>query len=370
MELGRDPDRREEAEGNLTANRRPMHWVAPLALVAGLAAGSTTAAEPGKCTLVRIAEWAVRSPRGQPVVDGAINGQQIGVMLDTGAARSIILRSAADRLALIRYNSRGSRMIGVGGESAVETVSIDEFALGSEVRRNWRMLVAGEHEFGPDIAVILGEDFLSRTDVEFDLAHDAVRLFQARDCEGKDLAYWTTEGAGVVGFDASYGAGSAIELAVEVNGRPLRAQLDSGASSSVLTKSQAASIGVTPESKGVVAAGCSGGLGQKAIEIWLGSFETFRIGDELVRDPRIRFADIWRFSTIKRSSLIASRPSTLPDMLLSADFLRAHRVLVAHSQRKMYFTYAGGTVFPPLRAKECNEPPRAPADPTRAPASR
>ena len=89
-----------------------MHWVALLALVAGLAAGSTTAAEPGKCTLVRIAEWAVRSPRGQPVVDGAINGQQVGVMLDTGAARSIILRSAADRLALIRYNSRGSRMIG------------------------------------------------------------------------------------------------------------------------------------------------------------------------------------------------------------------------------------------------------------------
>jgi hypothetical protein len=31
---------------------------------------------------------------------------------------------------------------------------------------------------------------------------------------------------------------------------------------------------------------------------------------------------------------------------LGADFLRSHRVLVAHSQRKMYFTYAGGPVFP------------------------
>ena len=28
-------------------------------------------------------------------------------------------------------------------------------------------------------------------------------------------------------------------------------------------------------------------------------------------------------------------------MLLGADFLRSHRVLVAHSQREMYFTYAG-----------------------------
>jgi len=32
-------------------------------------------------------------------------------------------------------------------------------------------------------------------------------------------------------------------------------------------------------------------------------------------------------------------------MLLGADFLRAHRVLVSHSQRKMYFTHLGGPVF-------------------------
>ena len=32
-------------------------------------------------------------------------------------------------------------------------------------------------------------------------------------------------------------------------------------------------------------------------------------------------------------------------MLLGADFLRSHRVLIAHSQQQMYFTYAGGTVF-------------------------
>ena len=40
-------------------------------------------------------------------------------------------------------------------------------------------------------------------------------------------------------------------------------------------------------------------------------------------------------------------------MMLGADFLRSHRLLVAHSQRKVYFTYAGGPVFqlnlPPTR---------------------
>jgi hypothetical protein len=42
-------------------------------------------------------------------------------------------------------------------------------------------------------------------------------------------------------------------------------------------------------------------------------------------------------------------------MLLGADFLRSHRVLVARSQKKMYFTYEGGTVFPPpAGARSCS----------------
>jgi hypothetical protein len=32
-------------------------------------------------------------------------------------------------------------------------------------------------------------------------------------------------------------------------------------------------------------------------------------------------------------------------MLLGVDFLKAHRVFVAHSQRKIYFTYVGGPIF-------------------------
>jgi hypothetical protein len=37
----------------------------------------------------------------------------------------------------------------------------------------------------------------------------------------------------------------------------------------------------------------------------------------------------------------------LQQMLLGVEFLRAHRVLVAHSQRKLYFGYVGGPVFQP-----------------------
>ena len=45
-------------------------------------------------------------------------------------------------------------------------------------------------------------------------------------------------------------------------------------------------------------------------------------------------------------------------MLLGADFLRAHRTLVAHSQRRLYFTYVGGPVF--LAEPAAPQPPSRP----------
>ena len=176
--------------------RRAMH--AMLAATAFSVAGATFAAAPSSCTLVRVAEWHVRPTLGQPIVEGTINGHPVGIMIDTGATRSMIVRSAANRLELIRRDTRSSRIMGIGGETAVEVLSVDEFAIGGDVRRHWRMLVAGEHDLGPDVSVILGEDFFGQADVEFDLAHNAIRLFQPRDCEGAPLSYWSAAGAGAV----------------------------------------------------------------------------------------------------------------------------------------------------------------------------
>src|SRR6266545_210117 len=174
--------------------------------------GRVAAAAPSKCTLVRIAEWQVREGGYVPVVDGTVNGQKVGVLLDTGSGTTLIVRSAATRLALVRYDAQGHRMLGVGGETAVETVTIDELKIGDAVRKNWRMFVAGDQDFG-DIAVILGDDFFRQVDIEFDLAHNSVRLFQAKDCEGgAPLAYWASGDIGVVEIDAVSDARPTIEL--------------------------------------------------------------------------------------------------------------------------------------------------------------
>lgn len=331
-------------------------------VAAALAAGMLAAAGAAgaRCTLVKIAEWQTRPGTGSPVVDGTINGRKVGILLDTGAGTAL-LRSAAIDLGLVRHGDYGGRAIGIGGETAVEVVTVDSFAIGDTVRRNWGMRVLGETDLGGDIAGLLGEDFFHRADVEFDLAHDRVRLFEAKDCADVALAYWTTETPGVVEFTGYSEAFPTIEVPVAINGRSALAQLDSGAFQSVLTKAQAEAAGVTPDTTGVVAAGCSHGLGAKQIRYWIGPFDSFAIGNEVVRNPRIEFADLFRYSRYAQTGSMIARSTAHPDMLLGADFLRAHRVLVAHSQRRIYFTHAGGNVFTARPDRACGEPvPSAP----------
>jgi hypothetical protein len=61
----------------------------------------------------------------------------------------------------------------------------------------------------------------------------------------------------------------------------------------------------------------------------LAPFSSFKVGDEEIRNPRLRVGD--------------TREGT--DMLLGADFFLSHRIFVSNEQRKVYFTYNGGPVF-------------------------
>jgi hypothetical protein len=230
----------------------------------------------------------------------------------------------------------------VGTDKPIEAVLIEELRIGPAIRRNWSVPLAAEHDFGSEISLILGEDFFSAVDVEFDFPNRAVRLYQPKDCEGVSLAYWAKGAAG----EAALQPGAKTTFTVAVNGRPMLALLDTGATASALAMSEAARLGVTTKTPGAAAAGCSVGIGRKAVDYWSGPFESFAIGSEVIRNPTLRFGEV----------LSNTGPFVdVPRMVLGVDFLRAHRVYVARSQRKLYFTYTGGTVFPVDAAKGCQD---------------
>ena len=184
-------------------------------------AATGDSAEAANCKLAQVATWPIRLVHNHLLVDGEINGQKIGVMLDTGAMKTIVFRSLAVRLGLTR-KATGAQMFGVGGRSDVEVALVDEFKIGQAERKQLWMLVAGERDVGDDGSVLLGEDFFQAFDVEFDLAHNAVRLFQAQDCDGKSLAYWTS-GASEVALEEIDANRPQIIVPIQINGRALSA---------------------------------------------------------------------------------------------------------------------------------------------------
>ena len=318
------------------------HWMFLAAAAALATSGLAAGAAHAECKLMRIQEWTVRLERNLPVIDGQINGQKIAILVDSGSERSFVTRSAAARLMLTRYDASAKGLYTIPADRPVEAVQVDELKIGAATRKNWSVGLAAAQDFGSDIALVLGEDFLSATDVEFDLPNRAIRLFDARDCQSVSLAYWAKGGAG----EAALESGSRTMFTVTVNGRPLQATFDTGTTVSALTMPAAARLGMTPQSPGVVPAGCSTGVGRQPVDYWSGPFERFAIGDEIISNPRLRFGDVFKS---------AAPMAALPQMVLGMDFLRTHRAYVARTQKKLYFTYSGGTVFPSDAAKDCRD---------------
>jgi hypothetical protein len=49
--------------------------------------------------------------------------------------------------------------------------------------------------------------------------------------------------------------------------------------------------------------------------------------------------------TPEAGTLIPGNEAVHFDVLLGVDFMASHRILIANSQNKMYFTFTGGTAF-------------------------
>ncbi|MDQ2859615.1 MAG: aspartyl protease family protein [Pseudomonadota bacterium] len=299
------------------------------------------------CELGKMAELAVTMTELRPMVPAKINGADARFIADSGAFYSVITPASA-----IQYGLRlgpapfNLTMEGVGGDVAISLTTVKTFTLADAAIPNVQCLVGGG-EPGAGAAGILGQNVLGLADVEYDLANGVIRLMSPRGCGGRILAYWAgAEPYSVIGLDnaglASRPAtGTILNGArpptrgtmgtVLVNGARIHADFDTGASTSVLSLRAAARAGVKPGDPGVIAAGMTRGLGRRMIDTWIAPVTSFKIGDEEIRNTRLRIGDLGLRDDV--------------EMLIGADFFLSHHIYVANSQRKLYFTYNGGPVF-------------------------
>jgi tetratricopeptide (TPR) repeat protein/predicted aspartyl protease len=267
------------------------------------------------------------------LVTAKFNGVEVHLIVDSGAWFSTISAATAAQFKLkLRPAPFGLRLTGVGGSTYPEIATVKTFTLANVDLPNREFLVGGTEVGGYSVG-LLGQNFLEAFDVEYDLANGMIRLMRDRDCEKVMLAYWAApaQPVSMIKIAGATPQEPFTTATAYVNGIKIRVMFDTGAWASVMSFKAAERAGVKPDSSGVVDAGYLHGIGRGAVKTYIAPFESFKFADaEEIKHTRLRIADI-------------DLPFT--DMLIGADFFLSHRIFVANSQHRLYFTYNGGPVF-------------------------
>jgi len=295
------------------------------------------------CQLLQIGELPVAMLSNSPVIPASINGHAVQLLADTGAAKSMIWRSAAQEFHLEIFQSNGT-FYGAGGADTPGVVTVRDFGIAGGTVHDVHLYAAGRGASPGNSAGILGEDVLSHWDVEFDLSAGKIRLFMPKNCSGDQVVYWAQSYFMTKLIGAPRNT-NWLETKVMLNGHELVGMFDSGATLSTVTTQALRQTGINAEVSSE-ATTASHGLAGKPIDTTTAVFPTLTIGQESVQNVKLRIADLFGKNTETiLGSLISRSVINNPDMIIGADFFMAHRIYVARSQGKIYFTYKGGPVF-------------------------
>lgn len=312
----------------MTSLTRALHAGLGLLLSTGLLA----VAHAG-CEYSELAALPVTYPGNLnlPAIQGEINGKQVNMLLDTGAYSTFMLRAEMERQFVEMMPTRATAT-GIGGRAATYISRLKEVAVGpARVQRaNFAVLDALDWSgFG----ALVGADFLSQADLELVLSEDRIKFLRFHDCGEHSLAYWSPE---ALQLEMRHAPNSQVPLVeVSINGVKMLAAIDTGATISLLDQKAAERLGAKPDAADSTKAGRTNGVGSGSRALWHASFDSFAIGDELVQHPRLTVVD--------RTENCPQRLEY--DLILGRDFLKTHRVLLANSQQRVYFSYLGGRIF-------------------------
>jgi len=260
---------------------------------------------------------------GTPLVTVLVNDKPGAFILDTGAERSMVTRSAVARLDLALDEWVGTTMQGVGGierhrNAKPRSLSLGGVALERRTRTRDTSLTVGTlpraQIGGRVVDGLLGRDFLSLFDLALDLAERTVTLYDVKDCAGRFLPWTEPYVAVPVGNPTE----AALVVPLEIDGVRLRALLDTGANRSALLAPGIVKLGAKAGTGG----GQVTGAGPRTVAAGRFQFGYLRIGDEVMRDPVLIGMDV--------------RIVPIVDMLLGTDWMMRKRVWISFSTKQLF----------------------------------
>lgn len=325
-----------------------MRLARPLIIAVLLAGTRVAGAESPGCNIQTLGELSVTMEGMEPVVTASIGTTDLPFIVDSGAFWSMISPAMARDLKLKLTRAPPWLLLrGVGGTTRPSLAHVHDFRFASYSMPDIDFLVGG-NKIDNGIAGLIGQNLLRIADVDYDLANGVIRLMRPNSaCSNSTLGYWAPRGPlSVVGIESTDLRNPQTIGTAFVNGVKMRVMFDTGAASSMLSRDAAERAGVPVKGPNVVFAGVTTGVGRKPMRTWIAPIEDFKIGDEEVRNTRLRLGDFGGSDV---------------DMLLGADFFLSHHIYVANSQGRLFFTYNARPSLDP-NASTSSEPAATPAE--------
>lgn len=317
----------------IAANSMAMAMAMTMLRLSCLGVGMLLASQAwaANCRLERYGTLPVEMEGGRATTMVKINGSDTRLALDTGAFFNFMSSAAASSLGLKqRALPFGFRMSGIGGSVSVGYAHVKEFGILDTTLKNIDFIVGGSDAgYG-----MLGANLLDMDDLEIDMAHGKFSLFRVDGCDKRGLAYWST-GHDFFMADIESVANKTDRrtfIKVTINGKEVRALLDSGSYATMLTRDAAERVGIDLNAPQVKNSFITHGIGAKLVKTWIVPIDTFSVGTESIHHSQMQVID-------------GTMGDGRTDMLLGLDYLLAHRMFIANSQRRAFFTYNGGRVF-------------------------
>jgi hypothetical protein len=322
-------------------------------LVSGSIGSAHADVEPPHCRYVNLAAVPIKFVNHNPTIEARVDGIPYPITFGTATTVSWFdLKAATDHGLIpeqdVPDSSRYLRLHGNDGQSSAFYRVVSDISIGNMHTSRTAILVLVDSKLAETGGGQLGVDVLFQKDVEFWFANNQIKYFEPHGCSDAFLAYWD-DNATFVDMRKMWHRDRRAIVQVEINGQPMRATIDSSRLYSAIDLQAAARLGVTPGSPDVVESKTHNTVGQKTVKQWVAPFESFSIGTETIRNPKIHITDLIE-SGLSQATTLAGENDLLDhkvDMELGTDFLQAHRVLFAVSQQRLYFSYLGGEVFAP-----------------------
>ena len=215
-----------------------------VAMLALLLAGCESGA-PGVCKVAHVTDLPIAFRRGHLVVPVTLNGVATSMMLDTGSQGTTVTKAAAERLGLSLQFTEG-RMYGVGGSRSLYLFYARSFKLGALHGEDLPLTAAAVDfsEYDPPLDGLIGSDFLSNYDIDLDLLERKAKLFKViSGCNTPSAVMQEPLFQAALVSGGPPGDKSPF-VRVQIDGKTLLAEIDSGAQGTVIFRNAARRLGL------------------------------------------------------------------------------------------------------------------------------